>query len=108
MNDFAPPALAFENDPDDALLLQVDSVGADPLSLTSFVDAFDAHAHISAELGELASVAGAGCGGGQVTTSHTNLRPALLAPAGTSRGVPASPKHPISPAWVAGGKEENR
>ncbi|MCW2989234.1 MAG: hypothetical protein JWM24_2172 [Solirubrobacterales bacterium] len=39
------------------------------------------------------------------TTAHLRLSP--LASTGTSRGVPASPSHPIWPAREAGLKEEN-
>jgi hypothetical protein len=41
MNDFAAPVLELESNPDDALLLRVDLLGADPLSLASSVDAFE-------------------------------------------------------------------
>lgn len=43
MRDSVSPPLAFENDPGDALLLRVDSVGGDPLSLAASMDALEVH-----------------------------------------------------------------
>jgi hypothetical protein len=39
MSEFASSVLDLENDPDDAILLRVDSASADPLSLVASVDA---------------------------------------------------------------------
>jgi hypothetical protein len=43
MSDFASPVVEPGNDPDDAMLLRVDSFDADPLSLAASVDGFNAH-----------------------------------------------------------------
>jgi hypothetical protein len=96
------------NDPGDALLLRVDSAGADPLSLALSMDAFCGHrvfkpradgsrpplpAFDSAPLSAPRAARGA--------AFDPSLRPAPRASAGTRRGVPAAHK-PSKPRRVIG------